>query len=163
MKQTQPDGPIVKAQMLIRRPVADVFDAFVDPAITSKFWFSKSSGRLEPGKKVSWDWEMYGVSSTAEVKTFEPNKNLLIEWSDMNGTSTMVEWVFEDRGGNATLVIVKNWGFSGTADEIIAKALDSQGGFSFLLASLKAFLEHGIELNLVIDHCPDALVIRTTA
>jgi uncharacterized protein YndB with AHSA1/START domain len=30
--------PVAKAAMLIRRPVADVFEAFVDPAITSKFW-----------------------------------------------------------------------------------------------------------------------------
>jgi hypothetical protein len=29
-----------------------------------------------------------------------------------------------------------------------------------LLAGLKAYLEHGIELNLVEDHAPDALVER---
>lgn len=58
--------PTAKAQMLIRKPVAEVFEAFVDPAITTKFWFTKSSGKLEPGKEVRWDWEMYGFS--AEVK-----------------------------------------------------------------------------------------------
>jgi len=39
-------SPIVKAQMLIRRPVSEVFQAFVDPAVTTKFWFTKSSGPL---------------------------------------------------------------------------------------------------------------------
>lgn len=29
--------PTAKAEMLIRRPVAEVFEAFVNPAITSKF------------------------------------------------------------------------------------------------------------------------------
>jgi uncharacterized protein YndB with AHSA1/START domain len=29
-----------------------VFEAFVDPAITSKFWFTKGSGRLETGKQM---------------------------------------------------------------------------------------------------------------
>jgi uncharacterized protein YndB with AHSA1/START domain len=29
--------PTAKAQMLIRRPAAEVFEAFVDPAITTKF------------------------------------------------------------------------------------------------------------------------------
>ena len=43
--------PIAKAEMLIRRPVAEAFEAFVDPAITSNFWFSKGSGRLESGNK----------------------------------------------------------------------------------------------------------------
>ena len=28
---------IAKAEMLIRKPVAEVFEAFVNPAITSKF------------------------------------------------------------------------------------------------------------------------------
>jgi uncharacterized protein YndB with AHSA1/START domain len=34
------DAPIAEAQMLIRKPVAKVFEAMVDPAITSRFWFS---------------------------------------------------------------------------------------------------------------------------
>jgi uncharacterized protein YndB with AHSA1/START domain len=44
-------APVAKAEMLIRRPIAEVFEAFVNPAVTSKFWFTKSSGRLEPGIK----------------------------------------------------------------------------------------------------------------
>ena len=39
--------PKSKTGMLIRKPVAEVFEAFVDPDITTKFWFTKSSGRLE--------------------------------------------------------------------------------------------------------------------
>jgi uncharacterized protein YndB with AHSA1/START domain len=50
--------PIAKTGMLIRKPVADVFEAFINPDITTKFWFTKSSGRLEVGKQVEWDWEM---------------------------------------------------------------------------------------------------------
>ena len=37
-------------------------------------------------------------------------------------------------------------------------ALNSTGGFSFVLAAMKAFLEHGVELKIVEDHDPDALV-----
>jgi len=47
--------PITKTRMLIRKPVVDVFEAFVNPDITTKFWFTKSSGRLEAGKQVQWD------------------------------------------------------------------------------------------------------------
>jgi hypothetical protein len=32
--------------------VADVFEAFVDLAITSKFWFSKGSGRLQVASRL---------------------------------------------------------------------------------------------------------------
>ncbi len=65
--------PVATAEMLIRKPIATVFDAFVDPAITSKFWFTKGSGRLEAGKRVRWDWDMYGVSVEVVVKALEVN------------------------------------------------------------------------------------------
>lgn len=149
-------APVAKAQMLIRKPVAQVFEALVDPAITSHFWFSKGSGRLEAGKRVRWEWEMYGVSTEVDVKAIEENRRILIDWDPDSPTS--VEWTFQARGEDRTFVTVRNWGFGGSAEEIVAKALDSTGGFSFLLAGLKAFLEHGIEPNLVVDHAPDALV-----
>ncbi|HJP91656.1 MAG TPA: hypothetical protein VJ875_06850 [Pyrinomonadaceae bacterium] len=44
-----------KTGTLIRRPVADVFEAFIEPDITTKFWFTKSSGRLKVGRQVKWD------------------------------------------------------------------------------------------------------------
>ena len=53
--------PIVKTGMLIRKPVADVFEAFVDPDVTTKFWFTKSSGRLEAGKQVRWGLDEHDV------------------------------------------------------------------------------------------------------
>src|ERR1700704_6443967 len=63
---------VAKAEMLIRSPVSKVFDAFVEPAITSKFWFSRGSAKLEAGKSVRWDWDMYGFSTEAKVKELEP-------------------------------------------------------------------------------------------
>jgi uncharacterized protein YndB with AHSA1/START domain len=150
-------APTVKAQMLIRRPVADVFEAFVDPAITTRFWFSKSSGRLKPGARVQWDWEMYGVFTTVDVKAFEDNQRILIEWNGPDHPST-VEWRFDPRGEDRTFVTVENRTFYGEPNAVVAAAIDSMGGFSLLLAALKAFLEHGIELNVVVDHNPDALV-----
>jgi uncharacterized protein YndB with AHSA1/START domain len=72
--------PIAKTGMLIRKPVADVFEALVNPDITTKFWFTKSSGRLEAGKQVQWDWQMYGISIPVTVKAIEPNKRIVIEW-----------------------------------------------------------------------------------
>lgn len=145
--------PIVKTQMLIRRPVAEVFEAFVDPAITTRFWFTKSSGRLEPGKQVRWDWEMYGVFADVDVKAVEPNRRILIEWDD---PPRPVEWIFTAREDGTTLVSITNSGFRGSEDEIVAQAIDAMGGFVMVLAGAKALLEHNIVLNLVADHHPGA-------
>lgn len=151
------EAPVAKAQLLIRKPVAQVFEALLDPAITSHFWFSKGSGRLETGKQIRWDWEMYGVHTEVDVKAIETNKRILIEWNGPENP-TLVEWTFEDKGNDTTFVVVKNWGFKGDDNKIVAEVIDSTGGFTFLIAALKVFLEHGIEPNFVVDHAPDALV-----
>jgi uncharacterized protein YndB with AHSA1/START domain len=151
------DPPVAKAQMLIRKPVEQVFEALVNPEITSHFWFSKSSRPLEVGQRVRWDWEMYGHHTTVDVKAIEPNKRILIEWNGPNNPS-FVEWTFEGTNENGTLVHVKNWGFASEANKAVSEAIISTGGFSFMLAAMKIFLEHGIEPNLVLDHDPDALV-----
>ena len=68
--------PITNTAMLIRKPAAAVFEAIVAPDITTKFWFAKSSGRLEAGKQVQWDWEMYGISIPVTAKAIVPNSAL---------------------------------------------------------------------------------------
>ena len=45
--------PVVKLQMLFRVPVGRVFEAFVDPEVTTRFWFTHSSGRLTAGSDVT--------------------------------------------------------------------------------------------------------------
>jgi uncharacterized protein YndB with AHSA1/START domain len=143
-----------KVEMLIRKPVEDVFEAFIDPAITTKFWFTKSNGRLEIGKQVQWDWEMYGVSASLDVKGIEENKRIFIEFDD----GTTVEWLFSPRGPNETFVTITNAGFKGDPNEIVNQVIDATGGFTIVLCGLKALLEHNIILNLVADRFPDAHV-----
>lgn len=149
---TSRNEPVVRTQMLIRRRVDLVFEAFVDPAITANFWFTKGSGRLEEGKQVRWEWEMYGLSATVNVKSVERHRRILIEWDE---PPSPVEWLFEARADESTLVKIRASGFTGSDDEKVAKALDSMGGFAIVLAGLKAFLEHGINLKLVADCYPD--------
>jgi uncharacterized protein YndB with AHSA1/START domain len=148
-----------KAAMLIRKPVADVFEAFVNPAITSKFWFTRGSGRLEVGKQIEWTWEMYGTSTKVDVKAIEPNKRIRVEWAGYMGTQSAVsvEWTFMPRAGAATFVDITCKGFSGTDDEIVNQVVASTGGFTIVLCGLKAYMEHGIQLNLTADRFPDAI------
>ena len=145
-------NPTVQTQMLVRRPINEVFNAFVDPAVTTRFWFTGSSGKLEPSAKVTWEWEMYGVSADVHVKAIEPPARILIEWDE---PVTTVEWRFTSHGEEATLVQISNAGFQGTEEEVVGMALDSMGGFSLVLAALKAWLEHGIALELVADRAPE--------
>lgn len=145
--------PMTRTGMLIRKPVAEVFEAFINPDITTKFWFTKGSGRLEIGKPVQWDWEMYGISVPVTAKLIEPNKRIVIEWPGYSGTTT-VEWTFAPQPDGTTFVGITEAGFTGEGDELVKQVTDSTQGFTLLLAGLKAFLEHSVRLNLVADRFP---------
>lgn len=147
-------APAAKTAMLIRRAAPEVFEAFVDPVITANFWFSKGSDRLEPGRTVRWEWEMFGFSEDVSVKEIEPNRRILIEWPGHGSTNT-VEWVFTPRPDGTTLVGITESGFAADDVDLVQKVADSIGGFNLVLAGLKAYLEHGINLNLVADRFPD--------
>ena len=151
-KQTAAKGPVADTAMLTRRPVNRVFDAFIDPKHTTQFWFTHSTGKLQEGAEVEWAWEMYGVSSKVKVLTIERNKRIVIEWG--NDNPTLVEWTFTHLTDTATFVQIVNSGFSGTKDEQVKSAMDSLGGFTWVLAGLKAWLEFGVKLNLVADRFP---------
>lgn len=148
------DIPNVNVGMLIRRSVEEVFEAFIDPELTTKFWFTKSSGRLEEGKYIRWDWEMYGVSAELVVKEIKQNERILIQFDD----DTKAEWIFTPRESEGTFVEIKNYGFKGNSTEVLNQVIDSTGGYTIVLCGLKALLEHNILLNLVADKFPDANV-----
>ena len=136
--------PVARATMLIRKPAAEVFNAFVDPVVTTRFWFSRASGPLTPGATVTWYWDAYGVSGEVHVKELDRDRRLVIEWP------TPVVWSFEPHR-DGTYVSIEASGFTGTDDEQVSQALDSTEGFNLVIAACKALLEHGVELNLVAD------------
>ena len=148
--------PTAESAILIRKPVAEVFEAFVDPEITTRFWFTKSTGRLEAGKHITWTWEMYDISVQVNVEEVEEGKRILIEWGNY-GSMTSVEWGFTPYETDKTYVSITNSGFQGDGDKVVKDALDSKGGFTWVLAGLKALLEHGLELNAIADAFPKGL------
>ena len=149
-------APVSKTGMLIRKPAGEVFEAFINPAITTQFWFTRSSGRLEAGQQVQWDWEMYGISIPVTVKAIEPNQRILIEWPGDGGSNT-VEWRFAPQPGGTTFVSITEAGFTGSGDELVKQVCGSTGGFCWVLAGLKALLEHNVRLNLVADRFPKGI------
>lgn len=143
--------PVAKIELLIRKPVAQVFDAFVNPDVITKIWFDRSTGPLEVGKSVRWYWDKYGASSEVRVLALEDNQRIYIEWDADTDNPTHVEWTFEPRSDDATYVSVKHTGITGVGDDLVEQLVDSTGGFALVLAAAKAYLEHGIELNIVAD------------
>lgn len=140
-----------EVQMLIRKPAEEVFHAFIEPEVTKNFWFTKGSGRLEINKSVIWVWEMYNASVTITPKEIEKNEKIVFEWGE---PSRLVEIKFLQMSGESTYVTIIESGYDKTGEELLAVIKDSTGGFTTVLDGLKAFLEHGINLNLIADKYP---------
>jgi len=151
------DLKCVEAQMLIRKPVAQVFGAFIDPEITKNFWFTRGSGKLEAGKTVTWEWSMYNVSARVYVREIIRNRKISIEWFE---PSTTVDFEFRSLGPDKTYVVIKNYGFDKPCEELLEMFKDLTGGFTTVLDGLKAYLEHNINLNLVADKFPGEISLH---
>lgn len=147
----QMDSETVKCQMMIRKPVKKVFEAFIDPEITTNLWFTKSSGKLEKGKTVKWECEMYGHSTEVFVKDIVEDEKIAIEWDK---PSTNVDFVFEVLSANQTYVTIKHYGFNNSGEKLLDYIKENTGGFTTVLDGMKAFLEHNINLNLIADKYP---------
>jgi uncharacterized protein YndB with AHSA1/START domain len=145
--------PIAKTGMLIRKPPEEVFAAFINPDITTRFWFTGSSGPLETGKTVRWEWEMYDASTQVMPKAIEPYRRIVLEWDRYSGP-TSVEWKFALLQNAGTFVSVTESGFTGAGEELFKYVNESTQGFTWVLAGLKGFLEHGVQLNFVADRFP---------
>jgi len=142
-----------KAQILVRRPREEVFNAFVDPEIMSKFWFARKDQGLRQGDIVTW---YVGDAPNAfeievRVKSIKQPSQINIEWGHGDQFTT-VTWTLEERSSNVTRLMIEEHGFDGSREEIVSQALDSTCGFNQVVVALKALLEHNATINVVTDH-----------
>ncbi|GLY97759.1 SRPBCC domain-containing protein [Actinoplanes sp. NBRC 103695] len=87
--------PVVDVNMLVRRPAAEVYEAFADPDRVRRFWLAASSGRLETGTRVHWTFKVAGAETDVDVIEADPHRLLDLRWDD----GQPVRITFEDRGG----------------------------------------------------------------
>jgi uncharacterized protein YndB with AHSA1/START domain len=148
-------APSVDVGMLIRRPPHDVFEALADPSITTRFWYTKSTGRMAEGAELTWEWEMYRASGRVWVEQVEPGRRIRFSWDGYDPSHpTTVEFQFIPHENGTTYLRITETGFTGDADTQVSRALESTAGFTFVLSSLKAALEHDITLRVTMDAHP---------
>lgn len=148
-------APIAEVGMLIRKPVVEVYEAFIDPDITSKFWFTHGSDRLDSGRPIEWEWRMYDFKSPVVARELIKDEKIVVGWGE---PATTVEWTFKPMlDGAATFVAIRNFDFQGDADQQVKTAVDSTDGFALVLSGAKAWLEQGIKLGLIGDRHPGGI------
>jgi uncharacterized protein YndB with AHSA1/START domain len=135
----------IKTAIQILKPVNEVFEAIVDPIKMSNYFISKSSGRMETGKQIMWQFPEFELEFPIRVGKITKDKYISYFW-DLEGSELFVEMTLTSKGAGSTLVTVNEKGRNN--DEAGIKWLKGNTeGWANFLASLKAYLEYGINLR----------------
>ena len=135
----------IKAALQILRPVNEVFDAIVDPVKMSDYFISKSSGRMEEGKEITWQFPEFDMSFPISVDKIEKDKYISFFW-EVDGYKLLVEITLTQWKNQATIVTITEK--SRLNDESGIKWLKGNTeGWANFLACLKAYLEYRINLR----------------
>jgi uncharacterized protein YndB with AHSA1/START domain len=132
----------------IRKPVAEVFDAVVNPKkLSGYFTTGGSSGALVAGSTVSWDFADFPGAFPVHVREVVPERLIVLQWQAADGDyDTTVRMEFEALGDRSTLIRISESGWKETQ-----KGLDSSygncSGWMQMLCCLKVYAEQGKNLR----------------
>lgn len=135
----------IKTAIQILKPVNEVFEAIVNPVKMSNYFISKSSGRMETGKQVMWQFPEFDLEIPVRVGKIIKDKYISYYW-DVEGTELLVEMTLTPGDEGSTIVTVSE-GSRANDVEGIKWLQGNAAGWANFLACLKAYLEYGINLR----------------
>ena len=146
----------------IARPVHEVFEAVADPKQLSRYFTTGGAkGRLETGATVMWDFHDFPGAFPVEVIEVDPDKKIVLEWKANEGEppnveggemkeldyNTRVTITFTPLDDDTrTMVEIEEKGWRENEGALKASYGNCQG-WAQMLAALKAWVEHGINLR----------------
>jgi len=143
----------------IARPVEEVFEAVADPAKLSAYFTTGGAvGRMQTGATVQWEFADFPGAFPVEIVEVEPNRRIVLQWEANEGPPddgepvvraaymTTVVFTFEPLDDGRTLVTIEEGGWRETPTGLKA-AFGNCQGWSQMLAALKVWVEHGINLR----------------
>lgn len=136
----------------ISKPRHEVYEAVADPQQLSKYFTTGGAqGRMEAGSTVTWDFHDFPGAFPVEVVEAVQDQKLVFRWggndlvgNESNATVT-IEFTDVDQGARTKVMITESaW----QATENGAKAaFGNCEGWTGMLAAMKCWVEHGINLR----------------
>lgn len=136
----------------VSRPRAEVYEAVADPSQLSRYFTTGGAkGRLESNTVAQWDFADFPGEFPVTVAEATPPQRIVIEWENESTTDTrgVTRVVFEFEpvdNDTRTLVTITESSWQATAAGAKA-AFGNCEGWAGMLAALKAWVEHGINLR----------------
>jgi uncharacterized protein YndB with AHSA1/START domain len=144
----------------IARPVHEVFEAVADPGkLSAYFTTGGAKGRMEPGATVMWDFHDFPGAFPVEVIDVVQDEKIVLEWGASEGATgeigapmndagykTTVTMLFKPLDDGRTLVEIVEEGWRDVPGGV-RSAFNNCEGWTGMLAAMKVWLEHGINLR----------------
>jgi uncharacterized protein YndB with AHSA1/START domain len=133
----------LNTKLKIGKPVNEVFEAVVDPAKMSNYWFSSGSGRWEQGKTITLRYEEYDAQVDIKVMEVQVDKKIVYQWG-ATGEENVVTITLKALDNKSTIIEVNEKGWNENDDELTNKLLGNKEGWVYMLTCLKGYMENGI-------------------
>jgi uncharacterized protein YndB with AHSA1/START domain len=128
----------------ILKPVAEVREAIVDPALMSGYFISGGDRRMQAGESVRWEFADVGGELAVDVEEVGDDA-VRFRWG-ASGVDSKVEIELEPYDDDSTVVTITETGWP-MDDDGVARALEQTAGWGDFLCSMKAFLVYGVKLR----------------
>ena len=142
--------PTFRVFIIVNRPRHDVFEAVADPKeLSSYFTTGGASDRLEQGQTVTWDFADFPGAFPVQVTEVVPDEKIVFNWqANEPGVEYQLQVTmnFTEVEPGRTKVEVSEAGWR-TTDEARQASYGNCMGWSQMLAALKMWTEHGINLR----------------
>lgn len=136
----------ISTSLQINKTPEAVFEAIIDPAHMTHYFISKSSGNMEDGKTLEWEFPEFPGSFPVRILAIKPYENITFEWDGDTQALTVTIHLEPRNNGEATLVKVEEKEMNNN-DEGLNWLKNNTAGWANFLACLKAYLEYGINLR----------------
>lgn len=150
-----------KVSAHISRPVGVVFEAVANPDQLSRYFTTGGAkGRLEAGATVTWDFHDFPGAFPVDAVEVVPERRIVLRWAANEATPNDGDAAIEGRAGYQTTVTMT---FTPLKDDRTLVTIEEEGwretpeglrgsygncmGWSQMLAALKVWIEHGINLR----------------
>ena len=141
----KPETLEINVAMQISKPINEVFEAIVNPEKMCNYFISQSTGRMDEGKNLIWQFPEFDMEVPVKVVKIEKDSVISYYWEN-SGQNLLVEMKLSTVGNNSTLIKISEKSMEN--NEAGLKWLSGNSfGWSNFLACLKAYLEYGINLR----------------
>ncbi|MEO9599738.1 SRPBCC family protein [Parasphingorhabdus sp.] len=142
----------------IAKPVEEVYEAVVNPdQLSGYFTTGGAKGRIEKGATVMWSYHDFPGEFPVQVIEAIPNEKIVLDWEATDeagievdkpgaGYNIRMTMEFKPLEDGRTLVTINERGWHSDQDGLQSSYGNCEG-WTQMLCSLKAWMEHGINLR----------------